>query len=263
MADPASSDPDGRLQAAPTEVDLTVTGFGPLAGARSDRQLVHRVGYAPDPWAWTPWQYAHDGRFPGRWDDPDGLWRTLYVADSRLACYLEVLACFRPDPAVAAGLGAVVEDPEDAVEHPTAVPGRLSPDWLRPRQVGSAHLTGWYALPGAHQSLPTLRSQFLSLARQLAVPDLDGAAIRLAQPRELTQQIARWIYQQTDPHHQPVAGVRFASRHGDDLVLWAVFERAHDTTTSQQLTRETAEPLHRNDPELVQALQTHQLSWAQ
>lgn len=256
MADPASTDPT-----APTRADLTDTHFGPLAGAKAQRQLVHRVGYAPDPWAWTPWQYAHDGRFPGRWDDPDGLWRTVYVGDSRLACYLEVLACFRPDPVLTAEFDTIIEDPDDARDHPTAAPGQLSPDWLTPRQVGSARLTGWYTLPGARQSLPTLRAQFLPRARHLAIPDLDAAAIRLAEPRELTQQIARWLYQQTDPDEQPVAGVRFASRHGDELVLWALFERAHDATTSRQLSDTTAEPLDADDLELVQALQAHKLTW--
>lgn len=50
---------------------------------------IYRVGYAPDPWEWTPWEYATDGRFAGRWDDPDGVWRTLYCGISALACYLE------------------------------------------------------------------------------------------------------------------------------------------------------------------------------
>lgn len=69
-------------------------------------ELIHRVGYAPNPWAWTPWQYAEDGRFNGRWDDPDGNWRTLYVGASRLACYLEVLAFARADPRLALNLHA-------------------------------------------------------------------------------------------------------------------------------------------------------------
>lgn len=47
-------------------------------------------------------------------------------------------------------------------------------------QVGSARLTGWYALPGAHQSLLTLRAQFLPLALDLAIAALDGAAVRFA-----------------------------------------------------------------------------------
>ena len=63
------------------------------------RVPVHRVGYRPEPWHWTPWEYTGaDGRFYGRWDDPHGTWRALYPGFSPLACYLEVLAVFRADP---------------------------------------------------------------------------------------------------------------------------------------------------------------------
>ena len=61
--------------------------------------VVWRVGYRPKPWAWTPWQYVGDtGRFTGRWDDPLGSFLTLYAGRDLLACLLEVLAGFRPDP---------------------------------------------------------------------------------------------------------------------------------------------------------------------
>lgn len=60
---------------------------------------------------------------------------------------------------------------------------------------------------------------------------------------------------------RPSWWVRFASRHGDDLVLWALFERTHDTSTSAHLHQRTTEPLHADDPELVQALHAHRLNW--
>lgn len=56
------------------------TPHGVLHAVRQHGVRVYRVGYQPDPWAWTPWEYAGaDGRFHGRWDDPDGTWRTLYL----------------------------------------------------------------------------------------------------------------------------------------------------------------------------------------
>jgi len=222
---------------------------------------VHRVGYAPDSWAWTPWQYATDGRFSGRWDDPDGLWRSLYVGGSRLACYVEVLAVFRPDPVLSAEFASINETPEDAAEHPTLGFGQLPRAWLEPRRLGTATLHGWYAVPGGSQSLPTLRVRFLALARSLGLPDLDGAAIRLAEPRRLTQHLAGWLYEQTGPDGTPLTGVQFASRYGDELVLWAVFERAGDTPSSAQLHDSTSGPLDPRDPELTQALQLHRLTW--
>jgi hypothetical protein len=76
------------------------TDSGDIRCASGAERQVWRVGYAPQPWSWTPWQFAEDGRFNGRWDDPNGVWRSRYVGDSPLTCYLEVLARFRFDPSL-------------------------------------------------------------------------------------------------------------------------------------------------------------------
>jgi hypothetical protein len=68
-----------------------------LATAASDGE-VWRVGYRPEPWAWPSWQYATNGRFPGRSDDADGNFRTIYAGAHLLSCLLDVQACFRADP---------------------------------------------------------------------------------------------------------------------------------------------------------------------
>ncbi|MGW8811544.1 hypothetical protein [Gordonia terrae] len=79
------------------------------------------VGYAPSPWEWMPWEYATDGR----WNDPDGVRRTLYCADIPLACYLEVLAFARPSPQLIAELGDIVVDEEDDQDYPTLPPSHV------------------------------------------------------------------------------------------------------------------------------------------
>ena len=63
------------------------------------------------------------GRFNGRWDDPDGNYRTLYTGNTLLGCLLEVLAGFRPDPTLADDLDGIIEDPYDELVHPTPAPG--------------------------------------------------------------------------------------------------------------------------------------------
>ena len=63
--------------------------------------------------------------FGGRWDDPDGRWRTQYAGHSTLACYLEVLAVLRSDPRLAAELDAMTEDPTAATDFPTCRPGTV------------------------------------------------------------------------------------------------------------------------------------------
>lgn len=63
----------------------------------------------------------------------------------------------------------------------------------------------------------------MSVATRLGLDDFDAAALKDARPRELTQTVATYLYETTR-----LAGVQFRSRHGDDQVLWAIFERPDD-----------------------------------
>lgn len=85
------------------------------------------------------------------------------------------------------------------------------------------------------QSVAVLYPHFIGMALGLGLADLDAAALKDARPRELTQAIAAWIYENTD-----LDGVTFASRHGDDLRLWAIFERPGDGFVSPWLRRHSA-----------------------
>jgi len=100
--------------------------------------LVYRVGYSPDPWAWVPWEYSP---FTGRWDDPEALFRTIYAASSAEACYIEILAQFRPDPGLDPDLASIAGCPDDA-GYEGSPPGVVGRSWLRERRLGSAHVTG-------------------------------------------------------------------------------------------------------------------------
>jgi hypothetical protein len=91
----------------------------PLTARNGDGQ-VWRVGYRPNPGAWPSWQYATNGRFPGRWDDADGNFRTVYAGSHLLSCLMEVLACFRPDPDLATRLSTVIDEDEPHGAHPTS-----------------------------------------------------------------------------------------------------------------------------------------------
>ncbi len=156
-----------------------LTPLGPVQCSTIDALDVHRIGYAPNPWHWTAWEYAGvGGRFLGRWDDLNAVWRVLYAGSSALACYLEVLAPFRPDPALASEMAEIVVDDEDELLYPTAATGELSISWCEPRRLCSAQMSGCFALPAHHETLPTLRQQFLQLAHRCGCTDLDAAAIR-------------------------------------------------------------------------------------
>lgn len=237
------------------------TARGPVCCAHRHGTEVYRVGFAPSPWEWTPWEYATDGRFTGRWDDPNGVWRTLYTGASRLACFLEVLAFARPSPQMTAELDDIVVDDEDEAAFPSLPLGLVPRSWCTPRLAVRGAVTGWFALPGHPETLATLRAGFRVAAIRHGLDDLDGAAIRDGRPCALTQAISQWINTLTDPDGQPVTGVEFDSRHGDGLRLWAIYERPGDPPISPHLTALESAPVRPDDPELGNAMRLLGLEW--
>ena len=242
----------------------TDTPAGSLHTIRRRDVAVHRVGYSPDPWNWTPWEYAGtDGRFHGRWDDPNGTWRTLYAGFSPLACYLEVLAVFRADPVVSRGTR---RDHRQRQLRRPAIPPR--PQVVcRDRGVrqGCSPPGGSresFAVPGHPESLPTLRVRFLNEAKAFGLADLDAAAIRDSRPRALTQAISAWIYTLSSADGTPISGIEFASRHGDNLTLWALYERDTTTSAPPQVTAVGADPVNVDHPDLQEAMRLHRLTWS-
>ena len=120
---------------------------------------VWRVGFKPHPWAWSGWEWAGaDGRFHGRWDDRQGNFRTVYAGATLLACLLEVVAGFRPDPTLVLELDDIVEDQQDATLYPTSRPGGLPYSWLEPRLATTAMLAGTFCAVTAAESIAGLRS---------------------------------------------------------------------------------------------------------
>ena len=116
------------------------TPAGSLTAA-VDPGRVWRVARRPNPWAWVPWEYAGDnGRFDGRFDDPAGGFRTTYAGAELLACLLEALAPFRPDPLLADDLASIEEGPDDAANYPTQATGTVPSSWLDQRVAATAVL---------------------------------------------------------------------------------------------------------------------------
>ena len=182
--------------------------------------------------------------------DPGRVWRVGYR-----------LAPFRPDPLLDKDLATIAVDHEDAERYPTQRPGVVPMSWLTPRGASSASLSGDFCAVTDKESLPTLRAPFLRDALQHGLVDLDAGAFRLSAPRALTQKIAAWLYDLHDGSRDLIDGVQFESRHGDDLTLWAVFERGDDGEASARITRTRAVPLHPDDPALIEAFRVHRLTW--
>lgn len=219
-------------------------------------ELVWRVGYRPEPWAWPDWGWATEGRFGGRWDDSEGEFRTMYAGSSLLGCLLEVLAPFRADPRVVQSLNEIVEEDVDANEFATVRAGTLDPGWLGPRVGASGRLTGWFADITATDSLAYLHPLFVAQALRLGFMDFDAATLKDTRARPLTQRVASHIYAKT-----PLGGAKFSSRHGDDVTLWAIFERPSDGTSSQHVADIELHELSEGHPDLVKAMSLLGLQW--
>lgn len=220
-----------------------------------------RIGFAPDPFAWTPWNYASDaGRFDGRWDDPDGRFRTLYLGDSLLGVLLEVLARLRADLPLLDELAAIEDNDDCDRDYPTLIGGTVPREWVHRRMSASVRLRGEFVDVRRSRTVATCRARFGALALQLGLPDLDSGALKLSAPRLLTQTISAWFYGALRP---PVGGVKFGSRFGDELIMWAVFEQPGEAESGSRCMREeSVTPLTGDEPEFEHAMRIHGLIWA-
>ena len=145
---------------------------------------------------------------------------------------------------------------------PCRLPIRSPRDGIGGRMVTSATLAGSYVDVRAADTIAALRPDFLRVALQLGYPDFDAAALKSAHPRELTQHVASHLYALTDDHGSTrVDGVRFASRRGDDLTMWGIFERPGDEPASRHLTQDSAQLVDLADPELSRAMTLQRLVW--
>lgn len=227
--------------------------------------VVWRVGHAPDPWAWTPWEYAGDhGLFDGRWDDQEGKFRTLYTAQTLVGCFLEVLARLRPDQRMAAELTAIVDDDGTAALFPTAAAGTVGYEWLEDRVWARGTQTGEYCFITHSDSVAYLAADGAFAAHGIPAAEIGTDLLKDPSRRVLTRTIARAIYDlRTGDGLARFDGIEFRSRHGDDLRMWALFERSadgdHDRPT--HITPDVQGTITPDNDDLRQAFDTLGLRW--
>lgn len=191
------------------------------------------------------WSFARpDKTFGNRWDDPLGHYRVHYACAQPVGAYLEKLAPFRPDPIAASRVRSI------AGGGTGAPPGKLPTSWLAGQMLGEAVPNGEYAHLGHSRSLAFIRATLAGRLIAHDIKDLDAATIRLSTPRGLTQEISREVYDATAPSGSRFAGIRYASRLGDEFDNWAIFE----STPAAAFQIIGARPLDPLDPELLEAL---------
>jgi hypothetical protein len=184
-----------------------------------------RVGRRPDVWHWTEWGFVGNDR----WDDPRAAYRVLYTSLSRLGAFLEVLAPLRPDPTLQAGIGAVRSNDRGAPK--TAGAGRVPARWRHDRIAGRGipdEVEGAVVVIGAADSVATLRRKMRGVARRLGLTDIDAATLRLTAPRGFTQEVSRFVFDRVAEDGARYGGILYPSKHGDDVVNCAIFERGED-----------------------------------
>ncbi|WP_238423570.1 hypothetical protein [Gordonia sp. 'Campus'] len=158
------------------------------------------------------------------------MWRSLYCADTPLACYLEVLAFARPSPQLIAELDDITVDDEDDELYPAVPPGQVARSWCEARILGRGALTGRFAVPA---DLDTLRLRFRPLAIRYGLYGLDTAALRDGRPPRPHPSHLTVDLRPTRPAGRSRRRrIEFDSRHGDHLRMWALYERAADPDIS-------------------------------
>jgi RES domain len=220
----------------------------PLALAQPSGHL-YRIGRRPDAWAWPDWRHAGDDlTFGNRYDDPRGQYRVLYASDARRGAFAETLARFRPDLAIVAEYEHIEGDPADEAFAPALAPGVVPAEWLDDRAIGTATHGGRFADVGRSDSVAHLRAALAGRVLHYGFDDFDAGDLRRRAPRALTQEISRHLFERgRDPDGEPVAGLRYLSRLGDDLANWAIFE------PNQPGDRES-EPIEHGDGDLRDVL---------
>jgi hypothetical protein len=182
---------------------------------------LYRIGRAPDPLAWVPWPYVGDGRF----DDPHRRFRVLYAGERR-ACFLEVLALFRP---TLAGVTSAT----------------LTGQWLATRRIARFSLDDpvgrgrWLDLRSA-ATLQALRRTFAPQLLRLGIADFDLSAATSGD-LDLTQAIAAWAY---DEGYHGIAA--YVTRFDPAGTGWAIFERADHVPIGDV----EVQPIALDDPDL-------------
>jgi hypothetical protein len=201
---------------------------------------VYRVAHGPDPFAPRAWEHAHDdGTFGNRFDDPGGMldpsnrrgvipverrFRTIYFATEAAGAFGETIARFRTSPRLWLDLKQI--DDDDPLD-PAMLGGEVPAAWRIQRLLGVTQLSPSLRFVdiAAPETRTWLTREFAPLLAALEVSDLDLTAVMDKRLRRLTQEIARFVFEQTDDMSgtPAFAGLRYLSRLHAGWELWAVF----------------------------------------
>lgn len=236
----------------------------PTIETSGDPGAVWRVGYAPEPWAWVPWDYAgDDGRFPGRWDDERAQYRSIYTSSSLIGCLIELMAQLRTEEVTFRELDEIIDDDEPAgLERPNPTFGTIALDWLEHRVYARAEQRGTYVEVTTAASVGALTASGIFAQFGIAPRDVDVSLLKDPKNRALTRTVSRWLFDQIGAQRKPLFdGVAFRSRMGDNFQMWAVFERSNEEVSPLIHPLTLPEPMTEDLSELREAMEVLGLRW--
>jgi RES domain len=187
----------------------------------SSDEPIYRIARKPNPWRAPDWADAHEDKtFGNRFDDSTGYFRVLYAGSTRFTCFLETLARYRKPAAtqLAKEFDEIIGADSDHI--PT---GTIPGSWLTKREIGRALLSSKrFATIYSSEWMAHLRGKFeseLIAQKVIRAGEVDfDLALLVSQHRSLTQKIATHVYE------LGYDGIFYQSRHGGELVNWAIFE---------------------------------------
>ena len=121
-------------------------------------------------------------------------------------------------------------DPEDEDAFTTIPPGVIPPAWRLTRRIGRARH------PGPFADVGHVRIALASRLVHYGLDDLDGSDLRRRLPNAFTQELSRHVFENGFTEaDEPLLGIRYLSRLGDDIENWAIFEGSepYDTTSDE------------------------------
>jgi hypothetical protein len=189
-----------------------------------------------------------------RYDDPLGIYNTVFAASTPYGAYIEALAPLRPVTSI--DLATAVDRNEPGLRG-TPLAGTIT-NWIERRHLGRAQLNGTYVDIGASDSIAYLRHRLTDRFAALGVIEFDLAALTAAS-REVTMEISRFVFELEYREQRRFDGICYPSQFGQNITCWAIFEDDHPAC----ITKKQSHPVNATDPHLVEALGRLRISLGQ
>jgi len=182
-----------------------------------------------------------------RYDDPLGIYHTVYAASTRYGALIETLAPLRPKPKIR------LAEAEPGMRA-TPAAGTIT-NWLERRHIGEARISGVFVDIAASESIAYLRHKLADRFAALGTIEFDLSALTSAR-RELTMEISRFIFELEFREQRRFDGICYPSRLGHNIMCWAIFEDDGHACLEDR----ASQPIDPADKEIEQALRDSRIT---